>query len=80
VFLDEDYAALMEIGEIMGTHGGHLKYVLVSCRDGKFVSRFSRDVFVTAVPIPCAIVYIGTLRMCAVGRLKVGTNPEIYRH
>lgn len=56
VFLDKDYAALMKIGEIMRTRGGHLKYVLVNCYDGKFVSSCLRSVFVTTVPT-LAIVY-----------------------
>jgi len=41
----------MEIGEIIRTHGEHLKYALVSCHDGKFVWRCSRNVFVIVVPV-----------------------------
>lgn len=78
MFLDKDYAALMEIGEIMRTRGGHLKYVLVSCRDGKFVSRCFRGVSVAAVPIPRRVSYVrACVCTCAAGCPKVQTPKFI---
>lgn len=75
MFLDKDYAALMEIGEIIRTRRRCLKYALVSCRDGKFVSHYSRGVFVTAVSVRDHI-YAHTCA-CVAGRLKVQTSKFI---
>ena len=63
----------MEIGEIMRTHREHLKYALLSCRDGKFVSRCSRNVFVTVVPAHIDM----HVHVCAVGRPKIQTPKFI---